>query len=151
NGFMYVFGGTKGGAFKSSLAWARLMPNGTLSSFTSDDNFPDPNRDSPNVIIANGYLYVVGGNLTTNKPAASTYFIHLNANGSVGTWNQSQYMLPEPRAYTGAVYVNGNIYVIAGENAATLKNTVYYTPLARVQIAGTLDLIGLTSGNVGSA
>jgi len=66
NGKMYVAGGRTGSATNtgvSTMAYATVNPDGSLSSFTSDDSTLPAARFDADLRIYNGYAYIIGGNL----------------------------------------------------------------------------------------
>ncbi len=60
NGYVYVLGGQNSGA-QSSVYFAKLNLNGTLGSWITASNSLPAARESHSSVIANGYIYVIGG------------------------------------------------------------------------------------------
>src|SRR6185369_3463575 len=153
NGFIYMVGGQDiGFGLQTEFAYARILPDGSFGSFTNDTNvLGGTARVNHSLVVANGYMYIIGGySSNANLPDSFALYGRLNADGSVGTFTTNSTWMPQARDFTGAVYVNGNIYEIGGENGGTATNTVYYASASRVQLAGSLDLIGLTAGQLAS-
>ena len=120
----------------------------TWTATTSIDSGGSIWRHSAASVVANGYVYYIGGIDPVPNPSTATtasYFAKLNANGTIGTWQSTGVSLPAARAGHTAVYSNGYIYVIGGSaskanglNEFRLgagTNTIYY---AKVNKDGTL-------------
>jgi hypothetical protein len=79
----------------------------------------------------------------------------LNGDGSIGTWTTSATLMAQGKGVTGSTAYNGYIYMFGGNTGSgTPSLTSYYTSTARVQIGGSLDLVGLSGqsaseGNTG--
>jgi hypothetical protein len=166
NGYVYVIGGWDSFnlAYTTSSYYAKLNSDGSLGTWNTTTNVPGGQLIKMRGVVANGYVYLLGGTTDSSgtgyTSALSTiYYAKLNSDGSLGTWTTNSQSLPNPVFLEGAVEANGYIYTLAGDdNTNTLKTAVYYGSTARMQIAGSLDLIGLTgqslaadSGDLGSA
>ncbi len=153
NGFLYVVAGST-----NNVSYATLNSDGSIGSFTTNaTTLPATTPYWGSAVVANGYLYYLGSSSAqSNGTAVSTvYYGKLNANGSVtsGSWSTATNAIgvpataAEPRwAATSTVY-NGYIYEIAGNDAVGNTNNVYYASTERVQIGGSLDLVGLAGQN----
>ena len=96
--------------------------------------------------MANGYVYVFGGYGSSNL--STVYYAKLNSNGTVGEWSSTT-ILPQTLSEHSSVVANGYVYVFGGKGTGLVRVTsVYYASLARISMAGTLDLVGLTSGSL---
>jgi hypothetical protein len=78
-------------------------------------------------VVANGYVYVIGGSNGSTSQSA-IYYAKLNSDGSVGSWTTASNALPTAREQHTSVYANGYLYVIGGING-TAQSTVYYAKL----------------------
>ncbi|KKT78044.1 MAG: Cell wall surface anchor family protein, partial [Microgenomates group bacterium GW2011_GWB1_44_8] len=141
NGYLYVIGGYDGSDVESTVYYAKLNASGTVEAWSTTTILPQ-GRYAHTSTVANGYLYVLGGIDTSNK--SIVYYAKLNTNGTVGSWNQTT-ILPAALRRTSSLVANGYIYYIGGYTGSADVTTVYYTSLARISMAGTLDLLGLTS------
>jgi hypothetical protein len=150
NGYIYATDG-------NLLYYAKPNLDGTISSWSGGGNMPST-RDGTSLEVVNGYLYAVGGNNSTTY-YGNTSYAQLNSDGSTGSWYcqgsasdctgatvVNNVALPATRAWMGrsSMVANGYIYIIGGANASGGQNTVYYTSTARTQIAGSLDLVGIS-------
>ena len=77
----------------------------------------------------NDYVYILGGTPDFISASSSVYYAHLNADGSVGTWQTSSNSLPEGLYALGAVAYNGYLYAFGGQNTSGPTNSVYYAHL----------------------
>jgi hypothetical protein len=83
-------------------------------------------------VVANGYIYVLGGNVS-GAGSSAVYYAQLNSDGSTGVW-QTNSSNPLPTALYGpsTIVSNGYIYAIGGANhdaPTTVYSTVYYASL----------------------
>ncbi len=144
NGYVYIIGGrtTSGTVVSSQTQWAKLNSDGTITSWTqgSGGQLLPAAREGGSAVIANGYVYYVGG-LNVN-PQNNVYIAQVNADGSLGNWSTSGNPLPDSnapgagRAYHGLVQLNGYLYVIGGRlnGSGTGTNTIEYS---QITAAGT--------------
>jgi hypothetical protein len=92
DGKIYAIGGRTGSTAATgvtTVAYATVKPDGTLSSWTSDDSVLPAARYDHDIQVYNGYIYVLGGNLNgtiTNTvlyaPLASDGSIYATGSGS---------------------------------------------------------------------
>ena len=77
-------------------------------------------------VIANGYLYVMGG-MSDSVPTDKIFYAKLRADGSLRPWEESAVTLPVPLWGHTAEVLNGRIFVAGGSNNAdtTAVNSVY--------------------------
>ncbi len=142
NGYAYVIGGWNTAA-QDTVFYAKLNADGSTGAWTNQASNKLPAVRSGSVsVVSNGYAYVIGG---WNTAAQDTvFYAKLNADGSTGAWtNQASNKLPAIRESSTTAVVNGYIYVLGGDNVSTTFDNVYYASTSRVQLNGTLDLVGL--------
>jgi hypothetical protein len=160
NGYLYVVGGTNG-TMQSGVNYALVCTGtnsgsggcgataGTLGTWFATTNFTNP-RDDHTSIVANGYLYVIGGQIASSSTACKDSGTSIYCNdtqyalictatnsgsggctgtpGTVGTWTASANYFATPRhAHTSVLY-NGYVYVLGGHNGSYF-NDVQYAPL----------------------
>jgi hypothetical protein len=162
NGYIYVTGGsTNDTTPKDTVFFTKLNSDGTLGSWfcqgtaaacgTAVNSYalPQP-RTKHSTTVANGYLYVIGGNSVggSNLNAVNTvFFSKLNADGSTGSWQVSASPLPTVLNEQVTATANGYVYAAGGWTtsccAAAITN-VYFSSFARTILSGSLDLIGLS-------
>ncbi|HEY4499733.1 MAG TPA: immunoglobulin-like domain-containing protein, partial [Candidatus Paceibacterota bacterium] len=150
NGYVYVFGGHNSGAYQTTVSYARLNADGSTGSISTTTALPVA-QGRHGAIVANGYVYIIGG--TTGTGQSTVYFAKLNANGTIGAWNTNINALPtgwNSDDTSNAVIVNGYIYLVGGWNSpATVLNSTFVASTARTLFATHLDLIGLASSTIG--
>ncbi len=149
NGYMYMAGGNGGGSgANDDVQRAKINADGTLGSWSNQTNvLPDIRAYAVNLAL-NGYLYVISGAETSagTNPSNTVYYAPFNADGTVGSFTSSASTLPAVRWLSSGFVANGYLYVISGtpDVDANATTTTYYTSGSRVQVAGSLDLIGIS-------
>jgi len=132
NGYVYVIGGQNTTTTVSTVYYAKLNADGSVGTWNTAANaLPNP-RDSQTSVVANGYVYVIGGFDSTSgtNPVSTVYYAKLNADGSVGTWNTAANTLPAARFSATSVAANGYVYVMGGDDSGFNPHTeVYYAKL----------------------
>jgi hypothetical protein len=116
--------------------FAKLNNNGSTGPWaTSTSNLPWARRDHT-AVVANGFVYAIGGNWSGGNGTTTINYAKLNSDGTIGTWATSTNSLPAARGSHGSVVVNGYVYVIGGnDNLGSAVSTVYY---AKLNADGTL-------------
>ena len=145
NGYVYIVGGYNG-SFLNSVYYAKLNVDGTVGTWQTNGTTPTTAGEGAAATVLNGYLYVVGGATGIGTHSAAVNYAPLNANGSVGAWSAGP-SLPTAEGPNNIFNVNGYVYVIGGEASSGIA-TALYTTSPRVQIGGSLDLVGLGGQNL---
>lgn len=129
NGFIYTMGGTTtpGGAAVTSVYSTKIAADGSLSAWTTTTALPAARYEAASV-VSNGYVYAIGGE-SGGVAQTSVYISKLNGDGTVGTWRNSNNVLPAARTSASAIVANGYIYVIGGSSGGVAQSTVYYAKL----------------------
>lgn len=128
DGVLYVVGGADGSVAKSSVYYAMVAGDGTVPEWTPTTSLPAP-RKAHACLIANGYLYAIGGGDAGNARVATVYFAKIQAGGAVGAW-QVGTPLPQPRANMSAVQVDDVLYVMGGDDADEIaRPSVFHAPI----------------------
>ncbi|MEK9196521.1 MAG: hypothetical protein AAB914_04085, partial [Patescibacteria group bacterium] len=143
NGYAYVIGGYNAGV-QSTVYYSKVKADGSVGSWSTAANSLPSGRYSASGVVANGYIYVIGGS-DGGSVTNTVYYAKVSADGSVGTW-QSATNLPVNKDRHDSVLINGYIYVLGGtpdDSAANASASVYY---AKVNSDGTLGS-WTTSGN----
>jgi hypothetical protein len=152
NGYVYVMGGSNGGA-QSSVYYAKINSDGTIGSWSTNGNSLPAGVAAGSAVALNGHVYVLGG-------GSNVYYAKLNSDGSTGTWQTASNALPQNTSHQSAVTANGYIYSAGGMVGGTSIATTSYASTQRIQLAGSLDLVGaydtatgesLGSGGVGGS
>ncbi len=136
-GYLYYITGQNcttvndGGTCYQNLAYtAPLGANGTIGTFTSQNNVPPQGVYAQASAVQNGYIFTAGGDTSSaNTPTDVVYSAPLNPNGVLGTWT-TQTPIPENIYAESSVAYNGNLYVIGGTTngvGSGVVATVYYT------------------------
>jgi hypothetical protein len=129
----------------STNATASLLGlnSGSLSPWSTNTSNPLPvARYGSSTVTANGYVYVIGGNNSSNASTDTVYYAKLNGDGTVGAWNTTA-TLPAARNRHSSVVANGYVYVVGGEATADVaQSTIYY---AKLKHDGTLEAWNTTS------
>jgi hypothetical protein len=146
NGYLYVVGGRNAAVNTNAIYYGRLNSDGSIAAATTT-TMPIA-VSSTSVAVLNGYLYTVGGS-SGGSPITTVRYAALNTNGSLGTWVSNTNSLPplDGRSSGGAASLNGYIYYFGGVGSDE-TDTVYYASGARVSIGGSLDLVGITGGDM---
>ena len=129
NGYIYAMGGYNGSSNISTIYYAKLNIDGTVGSWQTSAVTTPVARNRAASVVANGYVYLLGG--TTNQfggnpSTANVYYAKLNQDGSIGEWVTATGALGAVRSTGSAVFANGYIYYIGGQDNSGAVNTVYY-------------------------
>ncbi|MDE2001480.1 MAG: tail fiber protein [Patescibacteria group bacterium] len=141
NGYLYVLGGAGYSGNITTVDYAKLNADGSLTGWYNATSLP-VGLSGAETVVANGYMYVLGGG-ASNGAVATVYYAKINSDGSLGAWNSGT-ALPAARSGITGIVVNGYIYGIGGSTT----NTVYYASAGRVTVAGNLDLVGSTGSSL---
>jgi len=121
NGYLYA---TNGGS--ANVVYARINSDGTLSAWTNVTSLPANSFGSNQMVVANGYVYLVGG----GPSYSAIYYAQINVDGSLGSWTTSGVSLPSGRILNGTVVANGYLIVTGGStDVNTGQSTVYSAKL----------------------
>jgi hypothetical protein len=144
NGYVYV-------ASASGFYYATVNPNtGAIGTWQAPTTTFPTTISAPTAVVADGYVYVMGGQ-NVSSYSSVVYYAQINANGSIGAWQTNNYSLPgTDTEQSTSVVVNGYIYFIAGGNSGVGSNNTYYASTQRVELGGSLDLVGLAGSNLSS-
>ncbi|MDZ7744294.1 MAG: LamG-like jellyroll fold domain-containing protein [Candidatus Saccharibacteria bacterium] len=128
NGYMYVFGGYNS-TYLDTVYRAPINGDGSLGSWTATgDTFAAPQRNHQ-AVIYNDHVYITGGwdgSDSTNE----VIYAPINQAGSLGSWETTT-SFPIARNAHASVAVNGNLYVIGGQegNGSSLIDDVHRAPI----------------------
>lgn len=126
---------TSGGADTSPLEFRRATFPLGLQRFQSFDDQSNGARATPSlvtgrnaadqtVVIARGFVYVVGGNNPSNLPLATVERAQVNGDGSLGGFAVLPTVLTRPRQSAAAVVVGDFLYVLGGDATGTIERAV---------------------------
>jgi hypothetical protein len=142
NGYAYVLGGYGAGDL-ATVYYGKLNVDGSIGTWTTNTNALPQGTEVHASAVINGYIYTFGVGNGGGCIASNSYFAKLNANGSTGVW-QNGISLPQIMCGT-SVIANGYVYLVGVYAGAGAQKAVYYASVARIQVGGSLDLVGLNS------
>ncbi len=145
NGYAYVIGGDNAGA-QSTAYYAKLYSDGSTAAWatTTPLSTGAAVRREADSVVANGYVYVIGGD-SAGTAQSTVYYNSLNADGTLGASWASTTALPQIRRYETTVTANGYIYAIGGDNGSGVAtNTVYYAAITAGGLIGSWFTNGTT-------
>ncbi len=176
---IYVLGGEDSTfAISRQIYYAPLNPNGSVGAWVTNPISLPVELWFSSVVVNRNYIYVIGGETSTNAPRNQVYRAPINPGGDIGAWAPVS-LLPQPNAQGAAVVYNGTvtdtIYVIGGAISTTLNSQyVYFADInpadgslsawitstgslptafqghTALQAGGQIYVIGGTAGQVGS-
>lgn len=145
NGYIYALGGysgANGSIVQSSVYYAKLNGSGGAGAWSTANSLPTALKYHCSG-VANGYMYVWGGD-TGSSISSAIYYAKLNNDGSLGSWQTSAQTMPTGIASAGCAVINGRLYSFGGvSSAGTTTNAVYFAEMAKVRMYADIDLIGL--------
>lgn len=127
NGYIYVAGGSGSAAENTALNtvyYSKVKADNTLTAFSTGTILPAA-RNKHSMVCYNSKLYLLGGYDNSGTRANTVYLATPGPDGSTGAWTAGA-ALPMAISNHSSVVTNGLIMVLAGENNATLSNTVYF-------------------------
>lgn len=154
NGYVYVLGGYNGTNTLNGVWYAKVNADGSVGTWscqgtaavascgtsaspTNANGLPAARR-LLTTVLANGYIYAIGG-FDGSASVATVYYAKLNGDGSTGIWQTNTYAIgqgvagtAQARVAPSATVLNGYIYVAGGcsdaatATCATPQNTIYY-------------------------
>lgn len=141
NGYLYSLAGYTGTGSLNDLLYAKIdVSNGSISAFTTSFVTVNPRWDLK-AIVANGYVYAIGGCSAGSAPVGctamtggvQTFQLYNNYSGSPAAFSTTTNTGVD-RIGGSATVLNGYIYYAGGCSAVacttgTAVNNVYYAPL----------------------
>ncbi|HEV7453795.1 MAG TPA: carbohydrate binding domain-containing protein [Candidatus Saccharimonadales bacterium] len=159
NGYIYLMGGSSDNTpanGKTTVYY--VQPNASTGDIgsnwsTSANSLPAAaGRTGATALVSNGNVYYMGGIDTSSAVQTSIYYSPLPAGGGdLGTWNTSISVLGAARWDATSVIVNGYMYEIGGNSSSattTSVSTIYYATTPRLQVGGSIDLVGLQNATL---
>lgn len=155
NGWLYSvagYTGTSGSGGNSTATVYKSQLNqstGATGTWASTSAIPAATQN-PRAVTQNGYVYAIGGNIDTgfwngSGEVSTVYYAKINNDGTLGTWQTSAHPMTNTATTTGVANANGYIYNI---DLISTGDHVYYTSGTRLQVGGSLDLVGIQGGNL---
>ncbi|MGH7487971.1 MAG: Kelch repeat-containing protein, partial [bacterium] len=104
--------------------------SGELQTWQTNSNALPQGLRFLSSVVANGYIYSIGGTTNNTSGIDTTYYAKLNSDGSTGAWQTASPTLPVPLGEAATVTANGYVYIIGGTTDFTNgMSSVYYTKL----------------------
>lgn len=122
NGFVYAVGGQDTNGQNANVYYAKINANGSLGSWSTTTPMPAPTASADGV-IANGYMYVVGG--TSGSYQDQVYYTKVNPDGTVGAWKTTSPIL-SPRNSVAVTFANGYMYAMGGWNGSAVRSDAMF-------------------------
>ncbi len=139
NGYIYVIAGTDNNSPRNDVRVAPINTNGTLGTFVATTSFATA-RFGPTSVAYNGYLYVIGGYLSSGIGLSDVQVAPINADGTLGAFAATT-SLPTARIDHTSVAYNGYLYVIGGFDDSYLSDV----QVAPINADGTLGAFAATT------
>jgi hypothetical protein len=143
NGYVFQESGVDNATADGVVYSAKLNSDGTVGTWTSLANVPATPVKSQATVTANGYIYELGGTNNAGTDQNLVQYAPINRDGTIGTWATTTTPWSSATAHSSAVFANGYIYVLGGEQSGSAITNVYY---GKVNADGTV-----TSWSAGSA
>jgi hypothetical protein len=144
NGYIYVVGGFEGTNAMNTVCYAKINSDGSIGTWIAAANTLPAVRRHLAAVVANGYLYAIGGADTAGTAVSTIYYAKLNSDGTVGTWQLNSASLGAARLGVTARFNNGFMYAVGGCTDTTCtansQDDIYY---GKVNADGSIT--GLTS------
>ncbi|MBI2833570.1 MAG: hypothetical protein HYX76_03980 [Acidobacteria bacterium] len=121
---IYVFGGTDGTIYLSSIESCEIMPDGSLGPWQIVGSLPSA-RVNMAAVVVGGFVYIIGGFDT--GPLSEVDRAEVRADGSLGAWETMTPMTIARHAHAG-VAVGSNLYALSGYEPP-MTGTVEYTSI----------------------
>lgn len=146
NGYLYVAGGTNSSGVQTEVQYAQTNTDGTLGSWTATTSFTTA-RKYHGVVAVNGYLYIIGGFISSGNYLSDVQAAPINSDGTIGSWI---YTTPMPATNSDGIFTtyNGYLYVYTGTNSsATLSpsTNIWYAPLNADGTVGRWEMVAGSS------
>lgn len=112
---VYLLGGRGPSGERNIVSRADLNSDGSINSWADESTRMMSARGDMGVVIANGYIYAIGG-INNGVRLNTVEYAKINSDGSIGEWASTSTM-NYVRWRNKALYYNGYIYVVGGVNS----------------------------------
>ncbi len=160
NGWLYDLGGSTTDSNSGNIATVQatqIASSGTIGTWTSTGMTALPaGRGAMGCAASNGFLYVIGGNVTTGSNDGAVLYSAISSTGTLGAWTTSANNIASVNAaftpsHNGAFIYDGYIYSVGGDHSsgsgADHNQGVYYAVLNSDGSTGTWAATSSLSGN----
>ncbi|MBL8160073.1 hypothetical protein JNJ66_06480 [Candidatus Saccharibacteria bacterium] len=152
NNRLYLMGGVNLSGPVSTVEVANINPTGTLSSWTASTSLP-VNLYGHSSEVYNDYLYVLGGASTVGgAPLANSYYVKINADGSLNSWQSTTPMLSGRMSAGGKISTVWGAYIYVSAGCTATNGSGYCTTIsgdthvASINADGSLDAWNTVGG-----
>jgi len=142
NGFAYIIGGFRGpnpGTRYADIQYSAMEIVGHTTSYQATTQFNNDTlnqgtgngREGHGTVIANGYIYVVGGLGSTalgSVTLSDVQYAPIDSAGNVGTWVTGAPLQNGRHAHATVVYGN-YVYVVGGRSGSTILASTEYSQI----------------------
>lgn len=122
NGYLYIVGGYSNPQYFNTVDYAKINADGTLGTWAHTSSLAT-SRDRFGLIVVNGYMYALGGEIGSSTYSASVEYAPIHSDGTLGAWASSADMSTTARQF-GVASWNDTIYVIGGVSTGTYGKSV---------------------------
>jgi hypothetical protein len=142
NNFIYMIAGVDGRNFLRTTEYAAILPDGRLGPWQYGPSLIEE-RGFTEAVVRDGYIYVVGGGNGPNGQhlLRSVERAEINADGSLGPWQQEDNQTILPRRCTKLALLGDYLYSFGGFGGALLDSVEY----ARIAADGSVGEWKMTS------
>jgi hypothetical protein len=121
-GYMYAIGGGGTTTYHSSVEYASINLDGTVSSWSFTTSLNEARRNHSSVVYG-GHIYVFGGTGTGGVQLSSIEYAPINSDGTLGTWTVLGNLTSTRSSHTSVVH-RGYVYIIGGLVGGTRQSLV---------------------------
>lgn len=121
NGYIYIMGGIATAGSTGTVYYTKVKSDGTLETWQAGTSAIQVTSNAP-LVALNGYLYTYGGLGPSNGTLATTAYVPIHANGSLGSWKEAINTYATPRVSHVGVAYDGKLYLAGGNSTSS------YTP-----------------------
>ena len=121
--------------------------SGAVGSWTQLSSTLPSTLVGPAAVLYNGYIYVVGGLLTSGSPSPYVYSAAVHADGTLGSWTTSANNYPTGIAFATAFAYGARLYVLNGDKDSMTAPNETGTTSSGVD---TVNFASALNGSVGT-
>ena len=137
NGTLYVAGGSITADENSRCVYsAFLFKNGSFGPWVRSEPFPTEGVTATASVVANDFLYVIGGAMK-DVPQSAVFYAPIGRLGQLGSWALAQ-PLPAPLWFHDAFVERNRLYVVGGASSGDSTKILASVLSASIESDGTL-------------
>lgn len=125
NGYLYAIGGSSNAdtatspTYYSSIERARILPDGSLASWSAATGVMTATRHDFGSVAYNGYIYVSGGKTTIGTGTTTVEYCQIQPSGDVANCATTLALPSNNYGHTMLAY-NNKLYVVSGTSTSVL-------------------------------